>query len=274
MPLKPGRRGLALPALLLPLPAAAHELRVDADSWTLLSALLLAIAWGLYALGAQRKPPSPARAAGFHAALVIAALALFGPLDSGAQNHTSLHMLQHMLLMVVIAPLVAIAVPLPQWQAATGRPLRALGSVLRQSSRRPLSLALVHGALIWLWHTPRLYLLALAEPGWHFVEHASFLLSAGLFWWSVLHAGVRRRGEALLALLLTLMHTGLLGALLTFGRESFYGAERSLFEQQLAGLIMWVPGGVVYLLAAGAIAWRCLGDEAPAPGRRSGTAGA
>jgi putative membrane protein len=251
--------------LLLPLPASAHGGVGDNDAWTLLGALLLALAWGLYALGARRKPPAPMRAACFHAALAIAVPTVFGPLDTWAQTHTSVHMLQHMLLMVVIAPLVAVAGPLPQWQAATGRRLRALGLVLRESGRQPLRLVLLHGVLIWLWHTPRLYLLALAQPGWHFAEHAAFLLSAGLFWWSVLHASARRRGEALLALLLTLMHTGLLGALLTFGRASFYGAERSLFEQQLAGLIMWVPGGIVYLAAAGAIAWRWVGDETPAP---------
>ena len=61
-----------------------------------------------------------------------------------------------------------------------------------------------------------------------------------------------------MAVLLTLMHTGLLGALLAFGSVSFYGEGRSVEDQQLAGLIMWVPGGLIYLIGGGWIAWRWL----------------
>ncbi len=61
-----------------------------------------------------------------------------------------------------------------------------------------------------------------------------------------------------MAVLLTLMHTGLLGALLTFGTVSFYGEGRSVDDQQLAGLIMWVLGGLIYLIGGGWIAWRWL----------------
>lgn len=258
-------KGWLLPVLLAPLPASAHPLvsGFEAQFTTLLGALLLGSAWGLYALGARRQSPPAMHAACFHGALAIAAFAVFGPIDDWAQTSVSAHMLQHMLFMVVIAPLVALASPLAQWQAATGRVLRRLWPMLRRWTRAPLPLALLHGAVIWIWHTPQLYRLALDDPGWHVVEHAAFLLSGVLFWWSALHAGPRQRAEALLAMLLTLMHTGLLGALLAFGRVSFYGAERGLADQQLAGLIMWVPGGIAYLAGAGAIAWRWLG-RAPA----------
>lgn len=259
--------------LLAPGAAAAHsvfEVGALAERLpVLLGALALVGVWGVYVLGARRRPPPPARAGCFHAALAITAVAVFGPLDDAAQTSTSWHMLQHMLFMVVIAPLAALAHPLPQFEAAGGRAWRswrawrAVWPALLRLGRAPLPWAVLHGAVIWLWHTPRLYRLALEQPGWHLVEHAAFLLSAGLFWWSALWAGARQRPQALLALLLTLMHTGLLGALLAFGRVSFYGAERSLAEQQLAGLIMWVPGGLAYLAGAGVIAWRWLGREAP-----------
>ena len=92
----------------------------------------------------------------------------------------------------------------------------------------------------------------------HAVEHACFLFTAWLFWWSVLRANPKQVPQALMAILLSLMHTGLLGALLTFGTQSFYGTERDIQDQQLAGLIMWVPGGLVYLIGAGWITWRWL----------------
>ena len=106
----------------------------------------------------------------------------------------------------------------------------------------PTLLALLHGAVIWIWHTPKLYVLALDNLWWHAFEHACFLFTGWLFWWSVLRANPKQVPQALMAVLLTLMHTGLLGALLTFGSVSFYGEGRSVEDQQLAGLIMWVPG--------------------------------
>jgi cytochrome c oxidase assembly factor CtaG len=171
-------------------------------------------------------------------------------------------MTQHMLFILVIGPLAALARPLPQWRSVLGRIGQPLWNPLLRSARHPGALALLHGAVIWIWHVPRLYQLALDNLWWHAIEHASFLLSAWLFWWAVLRAPPRQAPQALLAVLLTLIHTGLLGALLTFAPLSFYGDARSLADQQLAGLLMWVPGGVLYLLGAGWVAWRWLGREA------------
>lgn len=260
----------AVPVLLVLLavaaPAAAHGPAgtLPGRLPVILAALAMGAAWGLYEAGAGRLPARPGRVACFRAAMGVGALAVFGPFDAWAETGTAMHMVQHMLFMVVAAPLLALASPLPQWRAATGKWLGAAWRLLLAAGRHPLGLALVHGTVIWVWHAPRLYRLALDNPWWHAVEHASFLLSGWLFWWSALHAGRRQLAPALLAVLLTLMHTGLLGALLTFGRVSFYGAGRSLEDQQLAGLIMWVPGGLAYLAGAGWIAWRLLGRE-PAP---------
>ena len=224
----------------------------------LLSALLLGTAWLLYSLGARRVRPHGLEALWLHLAMLIAVLAVFGPLDDWAETSTSWHMFQHMLFILVIAPLWALARPLPQWRAVCGPLLQPLWRGILRSGRSPVALAMLHGALIWIWHTPSLYILALENLWWHMLEHASFLFSAWLFWWSCLRAPPRQVPQALLAILLTLMHTGLLGALLTFGTSSFYGAERDLANQQLAGLLMWVPGGLVYLAAAAWITWRWL----------------
>lgn len=252
-------------ALLAVLPGQAHahnvltaELSLGERLPLLLAALLLGTAWLLYTLGARRVRPHGREAWWMHLAMLITLLTVFGPLDEWAETSTSLHMLQHMLFMIVIAPLWALARPLPQWRAMLGHWPRPVFDAVLRSGRYPVPLAMLHGAMIWIWHTPSLYLLALQHPGWHAIEHACFLFSAWLFWWSCLHASPRRVPEALLAILLTLMHTGLLGALLTFGKQSFYGAERDIADQQLAGLLMWVPGSLVYLAAAAWITWRWL----------------
>ena len=135
-----------------------------------------------------------------------------------------------------------------------------VSNAILRSGRYPVALAMLHGAMIWVWHTPSLYMLALDNTWWHAIEHACFLFSAWLFWWSCLRANPRQVPHALMAILLTLMHTGLLGALLTFGNTTFYGESRDLADQQLAGLLMWVPfGEMINLMVAGtlfAIWWR------------------
>lgn len=252
--------GIAL--LLMAHPAAAHGLldsHLGERLPLIISALLLGTAWLLYGLGARRVRAHGREALWMHLAMAIAVLAVFGPLDAWAETSPSWHMFQHMLFMLAIAPLWALARPLPQWRAACGPLLQPLWRGLLRLGRYPVPLALLHGALIWIWHTPALYLLALENLWWHMLEHASFLFSAWLFWWACLRAPPQQVPQALMALLLTLMHTGLLGALLTFGSSSFYGEHRDIADQQLAGLLMWVPGGLVYLAGAGWIAWRWLG---------------
>ncbi|MGE8359176.1 cytochrome c oxidase assembly protein [Pseudomonas sp.] len=246
---------------LLPGTAAAHGLfdgHLEDRLPVLFSALLLGAAWLLYIIGCRRAKPHGLEPMWMHLAMVITVLAVFGPIDDWAETSTTLHMLQHMLFMIVIAPLWALARPLPQWRATAGSWLQPLYNGVLRSGRHPVPLALLHGAVIWIWHTPSLYMLALENTWWHVVEHACFLFSAWLFWWSCLRATPSRIPHALMAILLTLMHTGLLGALLTFGNTSFYGESRDLADQQLAGLLMWVPGSLVYLAAAGWITWRWL----------------
>lgn len=212
------------------------------------TALLLGAAWLAYVVGSRRATPAAGRAGRFHLATALALLAAFGPLDAWAARSAALHMVQHMLLVVAIAPLWVLARPLPQWRAALGG--RRLWAWPARTSRRPLAMALLHGAALWFWHAPRPYALALQDPVWHAIEHAFLLVTAALFWSAVLHAGSSSRGQAMLALLLTVIHTGLLGALLTFARLPLYGDARDLADQQLAGLIMWVPAGFAYVFAA------------------------
>ncbi len=126
---------------------------------------------------------------------------------------------------------------------------------------RPILAAMVHGVAVWAWHAPPLFEAALVNPPLHMLEHASFVLTA-IWFWSALLASVRspsRRLGAGVAILATLIHSGILGAILTFAPRPIYAVYRddaltlgvdALADQQLAGLVMWVPGGVIYLVAA------------------------
>ena len=226
----------------------------------LLGIAVLALFWSLYLLGSRRRRASVWRTVAFHLGTVLALFAIAGPLDDWAETSTSAHMTQHMLFMGVIAPLWVISRPLARLVAGGGRWVVTGWLPLLRMTRHPVWMAYLHGLTIWFWHVPRFYQLALENPWWHVVEHGMFLTTAGLFWWAALYSRPRNAHWALLALLLTLMHTGFLGAVLTFAHAPLYGAGRDLGDQQLAGLIMWVPGAVPYLLAAAWVVYRWFRD--------------
>nr|WP_305907439.1 cytochrome c oxidase assembly protein [Methylomarinum sp. Ch1-1]MDP4520193.1 cytochrome c oxidase assembly protein [Methylomarinum sp. Ch1-1] len=236
-------------ALLLMDSALAHGLVEDLEESRIpliLGGLLPVVLWLIYAVGAWRVPPTRGRWLAFHAASLAAALTMFGAFGGWSANSSAIHMIEHMLIMVFIAPFYVMARPLPQWRAISGRTSIWLCMPLLRLSRYPLRAACLQSGAIWFWHTPKLYNLVLARPWWHLVEHVCLALIAGIFWWSILH---RRSALALLALLLTLMATGMLGAVLTFAHMPLFDDSSSLQDQQLAGLIMWAPAGLPYLLA-------------------------
>jgi len=135
----------------------------------------------------------------------------------------------------------------------------------------------IHAVALWAWHTPPLYRAAL-HSGWvHAAQHVTFTLSAVLFWW-VLARGAQRpagHGAGVLYLFATTLHTGLLGALLAVAPTVWYPEYLAttapwgltpLEDQQLGGLIMWVPACSVYVAAGLALfaAWLRAGDRTPA----------
>jgi cytochrome c oxidase assembly factor CtaG len=165
------------------------------------------------------------------------------------------HMVQHLLLILVAGPLVVLGAPLaPVLWALPRQSRRPIGRAMRRLSfvSRPGVAFAVHSVALWVWHVPGLYEAALRSRGVHVLEHLSFLLTAILFWWAIRHAS----GASLLYLLGLAVESMLLGALLTFGDRPWYSTYAltttrwgitPLADQQIAGLIMWVPGGVVYL---------------------------
>ena len=206
----------------------------------------------------------------FGAGWTLLALALLSPLHALGGVLFSAHMTQHELLMTVATPLLVLGRPLipfvwalsPKWRRITGRwsGARPFARVWRALTH-PASAFVLHGAAIWLWHVPSLYDATVESELMHAAQHVSFVATALLFWWVVLQPNAARGGvpASIGVLFGTVLHTGALGALLTLTSRLLYSAYaattspwgfRAIEDQQLGGLIMWVPGGLAYVVAA------------------------
>jgi putative membrane protein len=246
---------------------------------------LLGAASLCFALGFVRRArharsiPHRRQACAFVLCIATLALALVSPLDRLSDLTFSAHMTQHELLMVLAAPLLVLARPLDTYvwlltpgarralQGEPNRRLRALAAFLTA----PLFALLIHGLVRWLWHLPWLFEAALRDEWTHGVQHATFFLSALLFWWGVVEGRYGRSGYGLASLfvLVTALHSGALGALLALGTSPWYPlytwrarglALDPLADQQLAGLVMWVGAGMWLMLIALALFLAWLGE--------------
>jgi putative membrane protein len=193
------------------------------------------------------------RSGRFATALALAALLFVSPFCALTSALFSVRVVHHVLLVAVLAPSLCLAAP-------------AAGQLVRLPAA---AATLLHALLFWFWHAPGAYSLALANDLVYWLMQASLLGSAALFWQAVLRARAPQTPVA--ALLATSVQMGLLGAILTFSAAPLYAphfASTALWgltpleDQQLAGLIMWVPSAGLYLGAALYIGGRWLADEA------------
>jgi putative membrane protein len=230
-----------------------------------LTVVLLVVAAALYAAGTValwRKAGvgrgiTPGNVILFGLSLGILAAGLLTPLHHMAERALWAHMVQHELLVVAAAPLIVLGRPLEAFAWALPAGLVRLPGLL---SSLLLAWAL-HALALWIWHMPVPFTAALHSEALHFAQHASFFATAVLFWWAVLRPGRAKLG-ALVALFTTMLHTGALGALMALAPAAWY-AGYALEDQQMAGLVMWIPGGAAYLLAALALAARWLAPDGP-----------
>jgi cytochrome c oxidase assembly factor CtaG/cytochrome c2 len=247
------RLTLALALVLVPAVAHAHETGAGAGE-RLAPAIALAVGAAAYGAGLarvrrRRGSIGGARLWATLAGALVTAGALLSPLDGLAAQLFSAHMAQHTLLTVVAAPLLALGRPLAVVAAA----LPPRSALARAALRWRPGMALAwgaHGLELWLWHLPPLYSWALASPALHAVEHATLLGTAVMLWWSVSWQGRPLAGA--LWLFTTALHTSVLGALMTLTPHPWFAAHAAgaagltgLEDQQLAGLVMWVPAGTL-----------------------------
>jgi putative membrane protein len=232
---------VALIVAVTPATAAAHGEQPTTVAPATLLVVLLAVGAALYARGVHRVgrawPRRRVAAAVAGAATIL--VALLSPLDGWAVVSMAAHMVQHTLLILVGAPLLALGRPFGVIAAALPKAPRA-GRLL--ATPRPGLACAAHALALWAWHLPPLYDLALVRPWLHVLAHATLLGSAMALWWSVMRG--RRRVAGALWLFLTTFHAGGLGALLTLSSRPWF-AGASLEDQQLGGLLMWVPAGAL-----------------------------
>jgi len=196
-------------------------------------------------------------------------LALVSPLHSWGRVLFSAHMTQHEVLMLVSAPLLVLGRPLvPFLRALPVGIARRVGHWGKagwfqkawRALTNPLVAWAVHALALWVWHIPALFQATLDSEFVHTLQHLSFFFSALLFWWALVHGrrGLMGYGAATLYVFTTSVHSGLLGALITFAQGVWYPAYKGytaswgltpLEDQQLGGLIMWIPAGLVYIVA-------------------------
>ena len=196
-------------------------------------------------------------------------IALISPLHAWGRVLFSAHMTQHEVLMLVAAPLLVLGRPLISftwalplsWSRAAGAFAKTawLNSVWHFLTF-PFVAWLLHALALWAWHIPKLFDAVLKFETVHTLQHLSFFLSALLFWWALIHGrqGLMGYGAAVLYVFTTSLHSGLLGAVITFSRAvwfpSYLGLTESwgltpLEDQQLGGLIMWIPASLVYIFS-------------------------
>lgn len=274
--------------------ATAPVLTWTFDSWVVVPLVLSAALYGfgvlrLWRRAGQGRGLGAMQVGAFVAGWLALVFALVSPLDALGAQSFSAHMVQHEILMLVAAPLFVISRPLAAWTWALSPAWRHLvGRATRQSHfawtwtalTAPLSAWILHALALWVWHAPALFNASLVDEAVHTLQHASFVASALLFWWAVIGRDARSApGVAILSLLTTMIHTGVLGALMAFAPSVWYAPylERApllgldpLADQQLGGLIMWVPAGAVYLVVAILLAMRWL--NMPLNGREPDTA--
>ncbi|MDH5824794.1 cytochrome c oxidase assembly protein [Luteimonas sp. RD2P54] len=282
------------------LPAFAHQregVPTLATAWSLSPWLLvpLALLVLLYAIGLARlwrragagHGVGSAQACAFAAGILALLLATVWPLDALGEWSLAAHMGQHMLLLALVPPLLLAGRPLAV--AAVALPRRGAQALHRATHRtlERLALALAiaaaaHVAVMLAWHLPSATAAALASDPVHWLMHGSFL-AAGLWFWAALWRRIRMpdtgAGAGVVALVAVMMAMGLLGALLTFSPRPLYPVyvQRApllgldpLADQQLAGIVMWIPSALPYLFGGLWLLW--LGfdrigrrDAGPAP---------
>jgi cytochrome c oxidase assembly factor CtaG/polyferredoxin len=261
--------------------------------WPTVGLALLAIIYFRGWLKLRRQVPHRFdgwRLASFLGGVGTVFLALDSPLDTFSNLLLQVHMIQHLLLMMIAAPLLLLGNPFLPLLTGLPRPFvrEAIRPFLLWKPCKRFGRWLTNPKVTWIlfvvmtlgWHAPPLYELTLRSPMWHIVEHACFLGSSTLFWWPVIQPWPSRaqwpEWAIIPYLLLADVQNTVLSAFLTFSDRVVYPTYglvpqfpgmNPLSDQHAAGVIMWVPGSIFYLIPAGILAMRFLSPRRHAAAR-------
>ncbi|HET7369680.1 MAG TPA: cytochrome c oxidase assembly protein [Gammaproteobacteria bacterium] len=273
------RRLILIIGCLIAAPAAAHgvgeagEIHWLWEPWVLFCLAVTTVPYliGLYRMGAEerRRIVGPARAAAFLAGIGILLIALESPLDPLADALFSMHMVQHLLLLLIVPPLLVSGRPVICWLWAFDLgPRRA---IVRGWSRlglyalfkwltRPVVVWLLWVAVLCFWHLPGPYDASVRNEWLHDLEHLSFLGIALAYWTVVIEPYGRRRalgyGATMVYVVSAGFVMGMVAAILTLSPEPLYAVHlhttqafgfTPLEDQQFAGAIMWIPSNMIHL---------------------------
>ncbi len=227
--------------------------------------------WRRHRRAEIRPKPPLSRLVWFESAILVLILALVTPLHELGERSFAVHMLQHDLLIFLVPVLLARGwlepwwPPVPHW----------LRAVLHFCTR-PIPALVFSTVALWVWHAPRLYQGALVHEGAHSIEHLCFLVGYLFFWWPLAAPVPEARhwsnGKRLAYLLAAGTQMSVLAAALTFATHAWYtyyaalpgqNLSTALASQQLGGLLMWVPGMVIF----GAVSLANVRPETPRPAR-------
>jgi putative membrane protein len=264
-------------------------------NWDLLILLNLSVLASWYLLGINRlwrksgseRRVGPVQAVAYLSSLGVLLVALISPLHALSEELTSAHMVQHMLLMVVAAPLFVLGSPglvlmcglAPQWRPVVAGWRRWVDADVL---RRPLLPSVLYAAALWIWHLPIAYEAALVDPLVHDAEHLSFFVAACLYWRALLDQLRLRALHPLIAVMIhfvTSLHAMVLGVFMALAPTVWYEAYASrttawgltpLEDQQMAGLIMWLPACLIYPAVAAAALGHWLAGLSESHQRRTG----
>ena len=271
----------ALTLVLAAAPAGAHGAHEHGLGWTLDPVLLVPLGLTLliYSVGwvrLSKRASEPPRAGLFLSGWTVLTLSLVSPLHAAGERSFTMHMIEHELIMLVATMLLAMSgsggvmawgLPRRLRQSLAGSWKSPLQSLWRRLTG-PVTATAIQAVILWAWHAPILFDRALESSGWHIAQHASFFISSLLFWWAMLNPRRGGYGVSAACLFVTSLIGGALGALMSFSASPWYADYAAMGmtgigldptdDQRLAGLIMWIPGGLVHGGAALALFYKWL----------------
>jgi putative membrane protein len=252
--------------------------RLLADDWTwppfvVISLWLTAILYGvgvtrmLRRSGNQKSLVRPVL--WFALGWISLVIALDSPVHELGEQLFWVHMTQHEILMLISAPLLLLGRPMIAFLWALPPAWRDAAAIIGRSRffekgwtfvSAPISAWLVSALALWIWHIPWLFDQTLRSDWIHAAQHTTFLVTALIFWWPLVNRSpALGYGGGVVYVFTTILHTSVLGALLTFAPRAWYSSYvvtapawhlSALEDQQIGGLIMWIPAGTLLLIVA------------------------